>query len=84
MVWEAAGGTNNGLGTGGMLTKLQAADLALTIWHDRADRGRCRRRRAGSGRPRDRDGHMVSAGGQRRRKPQALHPLSGGPGAALS
>ncbi len=28
VVWEAAGGTNNGLGTGGMLTKLQAADLA--------------------------------------------------------
>lgn len=27
-VWQAAGGTSNGLGTGGMLTKLQAADLA--------------------------------------------------------
>ncbi|MEA4909241.1 MAG: glutamate 5-kinase [Anaerolineaceae bacterium] len=27
-VWEAAGGTSTGLGTGGMLTKLQAADLA--------------------------------------------------------
>ncbi len=27
-VWEAAGGTSGGLGTGGMLTKLQAADLA--------------------------------------------------------
>jgi glutamate 5-kinase len=27
-LWEAAGGTANGLGTGGMLTKLQAADLA--------------------------------------------------------
>ena len=27
-VWQAAGGTNNGLGTGGMRTKLQAADLA--------------------------------------------------------
>lgn len=27
-LWEAAGGSANGLGTGGMLTKLQAADLA--------------------------------------------------------
>jgi glutamate 5-kinase len=27
-LWQAAGGTNNGLGTGGMVTKLQAADLA--------------------------------------------------------
>jgi glutamate 5-kinase len=27
-LWKAAGGTNNGLGTGGMVTKLQAADLA--------------------------------------------------------
>ncbi len=27
-LWEAAGGTSSGLGTGGMLTKLQAADLA--------------------------------------------------------
>lgn len=27
-LWQAAGGTSNGLGTGGMLTKLQAADLA--------------------------------------------------------
>jgi glutamate 5-kinase len=27
-LWKAAGGTENGLGTGGMLTKLQAADLA--------------------------------------------------------
>ena len=27
-LWEAAGGTANGLGTGGMVTKLQAADLA--------------------------------------------------------
>ncbi len=27
-VWEAAGGSAGGLGTGGMLTKLQAADLA--------------------------------------------------------
>lgn len=27
-LWEAAGGTANGLGTGGMITKLQAADLA--------------------------------------------------------
>ncbi len=27
-VWAAAGGSANGLGTGGMLTKLQAADLA--------------------------------------------------------
>jgi glutamate 5-kinase len=27
-VWQAAGGTNSGLGTGGMRTKLQAADLA--------------------------------------------------------
>ncbi|MFZ6030454.1 MAG: glutamate 5-kinase [Chloroflexota bacterium] len=27
-LWQAAGGTNNGLGTGGMATKLQAADLA--------------------------------------------------------
>jgi glutamate 5-kinase len=27
-VWQAAGGTTDGLGTGGMLTKLQAADLA--------------------------------------------------------
>jgi glutamate 5-kinase len=27
-LWEAAGGTSNGLGTGGMITKLQAADLA--------------------------------------------------------
>ena len=27
-LWRAAGGTTNGLGTGGMLTKLQAADLA--------------------------------------------------------
>jgi len=27
-VWQAAGGTSSGLGTGGMLTKLQAADLA--------------------------------------------------------
>jgi glutamate 5-kinase len=26
-LWQAAGGTANGLGTGGMLTKLQAADL---------------------------------------------------------
>jgi glutamate 5-kinase len=27
-LWQAAGGTSNGLGTGGMITKLQAADLA--------------------------------------------------------
>jgi glutamate 5-kinase len=27
-LWRAAGGSNTGLGTGGMLTKLQAADLA--------------------------------------------------------
>ena len=27
-IWAAAGGTNNGLGTGGMVTKLQAADMA--------------------------------------------------------
>lgn len=27
-LWEAAGGSANGLGTGGMVTKLQAADLA--------------------------------------------------------
>jgi glutamate 5-kinase len=27
-LWEAAGGTDSGLGTGGMFTKLQAADLA--------------------------------------------------------
>ena len=27
-VWEAAGGTGSGLGTGGMVTKIQAADLA--------------------------------------------------------
>jgi glutamate 5-kinase len=27
-LWQAAGGTTNGLGTGGMFTKLQAADLA--------------------------------------------------------
>ncbi len=27
-LWQAAGGTNTGLGTGGMVTKLQAADLA--------------------------------------------------------
>jgi len=27
-LWQAAGGTGNGLGTGGMITKLQAADLA--------------------------------------------------------
>jgi glutamate 5-kinase len=27
-IWHAAGGTSNGLGTGGMVTKLQAADLA--------------------------------------------------------
>lgn len=27
-LWQAAGGTANGLGTGGMLTKLQAADFA--------------------------------------------------------
>ena len=27
-IWKAAGGTRNGLGTGGMLTKLQAADTA--------------------------------------------------------
>ncbi len=27
-IWQAAGGTHNGLGTGGMVTKLQAADLA--------------------------------------------------------
>ncbi len=27
-VWQAAGGTSTGLGTGGMVTKLQAADLA--------------------------------------------------------
>jgi len=27
-LWHAAGGTANGLGTGGMMTKLQAADLA--------------------------------------------------------
>jgi glutamate 5-kinase len=27
-IWQAAGGTKTGLGTGGMLTKLQAADLA--------------------------------------------------------
>jgi len=27
-IWRAAGGTHNGLGTGGMVTKLQAADLA--------------------------------------------------------
>ena len=28
VVWQAAGGSANGLGTGGMMTKLQAADLA--------------------------------------------------------
>ena len=28
VVWQAAGGSANGLGTGGMVTKLQAADLA--------------------------------------------------------
>jgi len=27
-LWQAAGGSSNGLGTGGMITKLQAADLA--------------------------------------------------------
>ena len=27
-IWKAAGGTQNGLGTGGMLTKLQAAEIA--------------------------------------------------------
>jgi glutamate 5-kinase len=27
-MWEAAGGSNNGLGTGGMVTKLHAADIA--------------------------------------------------------
>jgi glutamate 5-kinase len=27
-LWQAAGGSNSGLGTGGMVTKLQAADLA--------------------------------------------------------
>lgn len=27
-IWQAAGGSSNGLGTGGMITKLQAADLA--------------------------------------------------------
>ena len=27
-IWEAAGGSQNGLGTGGMMTKLQAADTA--------------------------------------------------------
>jgi glutamate 5-kinase len=27
-IWQAAGGSANGLGTGGMITKLQAADLA--------------------------------------------------------
>jgi glutamate 5-kinase len=27
-IWQAAGGSSNGLGTGGMVTKLQAADLA--------------------------------------------------------
>jgi glutamate 5-kinase len=27
-IWQAAGGTSTGLGTGGMVTKLQAADLA--------------------------------------------------------
>jgi glutamate 5-kinase len=27
-LWQAAGGTSSGLGTGGMMTKLQAADLA--------------------------------------------------------
>ena len=27
-LWQAAGGTSNGLGTGGMVTKLQAAELA--------------------------------------------------------
>jgi len=27
-IWEAAGGSQNGLGTGGMFTKLQAADIA--------------------------------------------------------
>ena len=27
-VWRSAGGATNGLGTGGMVTKLQAADLA--------------------------------------------------------
>lgn len=27
-IWKAAGGSNNNLGTGGMITKLQAADLA--------------------------------------------------------
>ena len=27
-IWNAAGGTHNGLGTGGMFTKLQAADVA--------------------------------------------------------
>ncbi len=27
-IWEAAGGSRNGLGTGGMTTKLQAADIA--------------------------------------------------------
>jgi glutamate 5-kinase len=27
-LWQAVGGSNSGLGTGGMVTKLQAADLA--------------------------------------------------------
>ncbi|WP_322508301.1 glutamate 5-kinase [Anaerolinea sp.] len=35
-LWEAAGGSRSGLGTGGMLTKLRAADLArrsgTTVW----------------------------------------------------
>jgi glutamate 5-kinase len=30
-IWKAAGGTQNGLGTGGMLTKLQAADTARRL-----------------------------------------------------
>ncbi len=30
-VWKAAGGTETGLGTGGMLTKVQAADLARRL-----------------------------------------------------
>ncbi len=72
-LWQAAGGTSNGLGTGGMITKLQAADLA---------------RRSGTtvvianGREpnvltapgqRRKTGDVVSAGGHFDREPQALH-----------
>ena len=72
-LWQAAGGTANGLGTGGMVTKLQAADLArrsgTTVVIASGGEpdvltapGRGRKAR-----------HVFSSGGDRGGEPQALH-----------